>query len=384
MFKTAIGHSEDIDSRDAIIEVLEQCKEELGEDIAQAGILYSAFGHEYEVLLEEINRSYPDIELIGGTFDGEMSSVAGFTEDSITLTLFVSDDVDIKAGVAKNILDNPQKTIPEAIEVTQIKSTKPQALCFIIAASITTSGMEITKDFSKTLGSTFPIFGISSSDQWEFESNNQFYKTEVLEDSVSFLIFSGPLLYGAAVKTGWNPRGEYSIITRSEGNIVYEINNQSAVSFYQEFIGKDLGHAGAHPLAVYEHDNSEDFYLRAPFSPNYEDGSMIFAGDLIENSRVKISYTDSDKVIDAAEHAVTESKNNYPGHNPSIVLCTSCAARKQVLGTRTIEELALVSKSFPNLKTIGAYGFGEIGPLKKGSPSRYHNETFISLILGTE
>jgi hypothetical protein len=384
MFKTAIGHSDDVDSKDAIIEVLEQCQQELGNYNANAGILYSAIDHEYSILLEEINKAHPDIELIGGTFDGEMSSLIGFTEDSITLVLFVSDEVDIKAGVATDILEKQEVSIAEAIKITQSTSNKKPALCFLIAAGVTTSGMEITNEFTKGLGDSFPIFGISSGDQWEFKTNYQFYNTRILEDSVSFLMFSGPLLYGAAVKTGWEPRGNFSRITRSQRNIVYEIDNRSAVSFYQEYIGNDLSHAATHPLAVFEDDNSDNFYLRAPFLPNLEDGSIVFAGDLIENSRVKISYTNSDKIIAAAKAAVTEAKETYPGTKPAAVLCTSCAARKQVLGTRTVEEIALVSKSYPNLKTIGAYGYGEFAPHQKGSPSRYHNETFISLFLGTE
>lgn len=384
MFKVAIGHSEDVDSNDAIIEVLEQCQQELGDHKAQAGILYSAIDHEYNVLLEETNKAYPGIELIGGTFDGEMSSVHGFTEDSITLVLFASDEVDIKAAVATDILENNLASIPEAIETTKSKSDKDPVLCFICAASITTSGMEIANEFTKELGNSIPIFGISSGDQWEFKANYQFYKTEVLENSVSFLMFSGPLLYGAAVKTGWEPRGTFSRVTRSQGNIVFEIDDQSVVSFYQGYIGSDLSYAGIHPLAVYEDDNSDKFYLRAPFTPNLEDGSMTFAGDLIENSRVKITYTNSDQIIMAAKAAVTEALESYPGTKPAVALCTSCAARKHVLGTRTIEEIALVSKDYPDLKTIGAYGFGEFAPLQKGSPSRYHNETFISLFLGTE
>ena len=111
MFTVAIGHSEDIDSADAIEEVLEQCREELGDATAQAGILYASIDHEYGELLEAINRAHPEIELIGCTTDGELSSRMGFLEDSITLLLFHSDVIDIKAGFADHLPDQIDTSI---------------------------------------------------------------------------------------------------------------------------------------------------------------------------------------------------------------------------------------------------------------------------------
>jgi len=65
MLKIAIGHSDEIDSEDAILEILKQCHEEFGETTAQAGILYSSIDHEFDIFLDNINKAHPDIELIG-------------------------------------------------------------------------------------------------------------------------------------------------------------------------------------------------------------------------------------------------------------------------------------------------------------------------------
>ena len=62
----------------------------------------------------------------------------------------------------------------------------------------------------------------------------------------------------------------------------------------------------------------------------------------------------------------------------------SCAARKYLLGTRTGEEIGIVESVIGSQVPIcGFYGYGEIGPPTTDDPSQFHNETFISLIMGT-
>ena len=70
MFKVVIGHSDDVDSRDAIIEVLEQCKKGLGKLKPNAGLLFSSIDYEHVVMLKSIRKKFPGIELIGCTADG--------------------------------------------------------------------------------------------------------------------------------------------------------------------------------------------------------------------------------------------------------------------------------------------------------------------------
>ena len=101
MFQVAVGHSNDPDSDFAIAEVLEQCRISLAGEIPAAGILFAAIDFEHSLLLQEINRAFPGIELIGCTTDAEISSVLEFEQDSLTLMLFCSDEVEIRAGYRK-------------------------------------------------------------------------------------------------------------------------------------------------------------------------------------------------------------------------------------------------------------------------------------------
>jgi sigma-B regulation protein RsbU (phosphoserine phosphatase) len=61
----------------------------------------------------------------------------------------------------------------------------------------------------------------------------------------------------------------------------------------------------------------------------------------------------------------------------------SCAFRKDILGTRTPEELAILRKVLPpGLPMSGFYSFGEIAPLERRQPTRLHGATLVTLLVG--
>ena len=88
MLKVVVGHSEDPESQYAVEAVLDHCRKDLGGDTPQAGILFAAIDFEHALILNQINQEFPGIDLIGCTTDGEMSSILGFQQDSLTLMLF--------------------------------------------------------------------------------------------------------------------------------------------------------------------------------------------------------------------------------------------------------------------------------------------------------
>ncbi len=76
--------------------------------------------------------------------------------------------------------------------------------------------------------------------------------------------------------------------------------------------------------------------------------------------------------------------DNYPGAEPSAVLFFSCVARRQILGTRAQEEYQNTKLSLANyFPACGFYSYGEIAPIDRISQTQFHNETFVTLILGT-
>lgn len=169
MLKVVVGHSDDVDSFDAIEEIIEYCNEELNGLVPQAGILYCAIGFEYEVILEEINKTYPKIELIGCSSFSEMSSTLGNLQDSIVLTLFVSDTIEIKAGLGTKLSKNVVKATEMAVSDAISKMSEEPKFCITTPESLTASAVELVEGLKKVLGKNIPIIGGIAADQWKLE-----------------------------------------------------------------------------------------------------------------------------------------------------------------------------------------------------------------------
>jgi hypothetical protein len=394
MFKVVVGHSEDPDSLGAIEDVIGQCLEALSGETPQAGILFCAIEFDYTLILKTLRQQFPHLELIGCTSDGEVSSKLQFQEDSLTLTLFCSDQITIRAGISPNLSQDSDAAAQQAIANAQ-GLTDQTRLCLTVPDGLSANGVSVTKALAKALGPQVVLVGGTAADQWNFQKTYQFCSNsngdQVLSDSLPILLFSGDLLISHGVSSGWQPISRMGVVTRSEGPIVYEIDHQPTTDFYQFYLKTlmDLNETrltGEYPLAVFESEDSEDFYLRAPLSGKYALGQSIsFMGDVPQGSRVQVTHATGDELIAATQLSIEQARQNYPGTQPAGLLIFSCAARRWLLGPRTREEYDLCQKILdPALPVCGFYTYGEIAPIQPKGETYYHQETFVTLMLGVE
>ena len=167
MFKTVIAHSLELDTKDAIEDILMQSREQLGDLKPQAGLLFTGIDLDYSAILKGINETYPGIDLIGCTDYGELSSVHGVADDSICLTLFSSDEITFRSGVAEHIYEDTFGKMKRAIKATVRNMDQKPDLCIITPSSHFFGGsgtkflniLELLNGMQQNLGENFPIIG---------------------------------------------------------------------------------------------------------------------------------------------------------------------------------------------------------------------------------
>jgi len=388
MLKFAVGHSNDPDSQAAISEVLEQIRFNLTGVSPKAGILLAAIDFDHALVLHRIAEVFPEIELIGGTTDGEMSSVLGFEQDSLILMVFCSDDITISAGIGRGVSKDAIAASQSAVQQAGIAHKEEIQFCISLPESLTTSAVLILDSLKQALGTQVPIFGGLTADQWRSQQTYQFFQTEVCSDAMPILLFSGPILFSHGVASGWQPIGKPGQVTKAENNVVYEIDDQPALAFYHRYLGA-LPPSSEYPLALFDAE-SDGHYMRAPsgiYDPTI--GSITFFGDVPPQSMVQITETTHNKILSASKLSTLQALENYPGKAPAAALFFSCASRRQILGSFTKEEYeqaqhCLNQALIQPLPSCGFYTNGEIAPLQQKGVTYFHNETFITLLLGEE
>ncbi|MGB2924027.1 MAG: FIST N-terminal domain-containing protein [Limnothrix sp.] len=102
--------------------------------------LFAAIDFDHALILQEITKAFPSIELIGGTTDGEISSLLEFQQDSLTLMVFCSDTITISAGIGQKVSEDVAIAAKNAVEQAIAAHNEPVKLCISIPESLTVGG----------------------------------------------------------------------------------------------------------------------------------------------------------------------------------------------------------------------------------------------------
>jgi hypothetical protein len=177
---------------------------------------------------------------------------------------------------------------------------------------------------------------------------------------------------------GWESFGLERIVTKSENNILYEIDGKNALDLYKIYLGKYAEELPASallfPLSI-KIDGVAEPIVRTILSVDQSNRTMTFAGDLPKGSKVRFMKANFDRLIDAASEAAF-SCLELNSFTPKLALLISCVGRKLILGSRIDEEVEAVSEVFGSETIIsGFYSYGEISHMKAFGECIFHNQT---------
>ena len=218
MLTMAVGHSDDVDSMDAIAVVIEQCRAGLHGLTPQAGMLFAAFDSFDRSVVEAVRAAFPGVRIIGATSAAEVSSINGYQEDSITLALFASDDIDVTVGLGRDLADDVDAACQAAVTQAMTGTEREPKLCIVLTEGLARDPQLVLEGMKKSLPADVVVVGGASA-QRDFATDiagYQFRDDEIVQNGVAVLLFSGPIAFSTAVGTGWRTLGAVGTVTSSE------------------------------------------------------------------------------------------------------------------------------------------------------------------------
>ncbi|MEM6684223.1 MAG: FIST N-terminal domain-containing protein [Bacteroidota bacterium] len=363
--------------------------EYVSEDISLKKPLVLVFGNRYmlesDTILQEVRSLFPDGELVFGSSSGDITSQY-VDDESITITAieFEKGYFEIKTA---NIFENNIKADSYETGKKLIDQLYKEGLkhVFIVSEGSFVNGSQLTLGMNAAAENNLLITGALCGDAARFEktlaSHNELPKSGEI---VAIGLYGETLDVSFSINGGWTPFGPERIVTKSEANVLYELDNQPALDLYKKYLGeksKELpGAALLYPLKV-KSTNEKQSIVRTILNINEEENSMILAGDILENSRVQLMMTNVDNIVDASEKAASQALE-LREHKPELAILVSCIGRKLVLDQRVEEEVEEVIEVVGHDTTIcGLYSYGEIAPFSGEHNCQLHNQTMtITLI----
>lgn len=156
---------------------------------------------------------------------------------------------------------------------------------------------------------------------------------------------------GHGSKGGWDAFGPERVVTRSRGNVLFEIDGRPALALYKDYLGDRAaglpGTALLFPLALRASRGATKSLVRTILSIDEAEQSMTFAGDIPEGYRAQLMRANFDRLVAGASEAARLTSQGSTDATVSLALAISCVGRRLVLGQRAEEEVEAARNALP-------------------------------------
>ena len=321
----------------------------------------------------ELRARYPRAELLLASTSGNIAGIE-ISDTGLVATAVIMEKTRI-ACAAHNVTD-PSESRQLGADLARQLNSPGLVHILVLSDGGITNGAELARGINSVLPPDVLVTGGLAGDGTKFERTLVGLNEPPVPGRVVALAFYGTQFrstFGSA--GGWKPFGPDRIVTRSDGNRLFELDGSSALNLYKQYLGDQAaglpGTALRFPLSVTPADGSPAV-VRTILSIDEAAGSMTFAGDIPPGARVRFMHASYEDLLDGATQAAEQTH----ALDCDLAVCVSCVGRRIVLGQRTEEEIELVRESVgPRAVITGFYSYGELAPAEAATNCRLHNQT---------
>jgi hypothetical protein len=322
-----------------------------------------------------VAAQFPNAQIVSSSTAGEIIDEEVF-DDSVIVTAMQFEKTRVKA--IKTSFSEQTNSFETGKFLYKSLNEPDLAGLFILSDGTQINGSELVSGLNQDNEKKIPITGGLAGDAARFSQTlvglNE-PATEGIIVAVGF--FGNAVKIGHSSLGGWDEFGKERVITKSDKNVLYEIDGASALDLYKEYLGTYAdelpGSALLFPLSL-RLDGSEQTLVRTILNVDNANKTMTFAGNLPEGSKVRFMKANFEKLIKASSSAAEKSFET--NKSPDLAILISCVGRKLILQERTEDEVVAAKQIFgPDTCITGFYSYGEISPFNTSFKCELHNQT---------
>ena len=327
--------------------------------------------------VEQVRDAYPNALIIGCSTAGEICGTQ-VSDDTLVSTAIHFEHTRVRGG--KIELEQVKDSFHAGECLAKLLDPDELLHVLVLSDGLSVNGSDLARGLSKNLPERVTVTGGLAGDGALFKETFVLWDSVPERNTIAVLgLYGSRLRVGYGSLGGWDPFGPERLITRSEGNLLYELDGRSALELYKKYLGehaKGLPATGLlFPLSL-RTKVGQTGVVRTILAVNEEERSMTFAGDVPEGSYVQLMKANFDRLIDGAIGAAKTSFQAVGSISPDLAVLISCVGRKLVLKQRVEEEVEGVRDILGNRTILtGFYSYGEISPFMPGAKCELHNQT---------
>ena len=394
--KAGVGTSHHHNPNLAGREAAEHALENAGVDRPDFVFMFASIGYDQHSLVRAVRETTGGAPLSGcsaeGTIDGDNADESNF---SVLVTAISSDELQWTNGLAKG-LSADSRAVGQGVA----QDLLPHLSADTIGLFVFPDGLiDYLDDFFAGLEANLPserflpLWGGGAGNNLNLEeSTYQYCDDEVVSNGIAYALLSGGAQASWAISHGMVPIGGERKVTRSKGNVIYEIDGKPAVEVLEEYLPE-------HAL-IEDHDwmpyaislalifeapsyvKDEEYVVRGVPGVRMADGSISVQSEVTEGTSVWFSSRDKEKISTRFDRMAAQIKEQLGDEKPKFVFQFECATRGKMMFRE--QEKQEILRRFrqsvdPDVPWAGFYTIGEIGPVEKHNDRHLYTSVVLAL-----
>ena len=301
--------------------------------------------------------AYPNAHILGCSTAGEILGTT-IADESLAVAVARFAHTDVKTAYAA--VEGPDDTQAAGQALARQLFAPNLRGVLVLSDGHNVNGSALVRGLNDELPDPVVVTGGLAGDGDRFEQTWVLKEGRPQAGFVSAVGFYGDhVVLGHGSKGGWDFFGIERRVTRSQGNVLYELDGRPALQLYKEYLGDRADGLPAtallFPLALRTDADTDKQVVRTVLSVDEAAQSMTFAGDIPGGAWVQLMRANFDRLVDGASEAALMTQRTLPADTPVLSIAISCVGP-------------------PQTQQVGFYSYGEISPYTAGVCD-LHNQT---------
>src|ERR687896_1531494 len=402
--KAGVGMSRHHNPNVAGREAAQQALQKAGVSKPDFVFMFASIGYDQPSLLHAVREITGGAPLSGcsgeGTIGEEDSDESNF---SVVVMAISSEELHWRNGLATG-LGGDSRAVGQRVAQDLLPDLSPSTIGLFVFPD----GMSVALDsfFAANFDNFFagmeenlpsdrflPLWGGGAGNDFNVKvPTYQYCDDEVISDGVSYALLSGRAQAGWAISHSLIPIGGERNVTRSQGNVIYEIDGKPAVEVLKEYLPEHaladerdwMRYAVSLALCFRapSYMKDEEYVVRGVPQLNLTDGTVTVQTEVQEGTSVWFSSRDKEKLATGFDRMATQIKEQLGGEKPKLVFQFECSTRGKDM-FREQEKLQFL-RHFrrsvdPDVPWAGYYCAGEIGPVEEHNNHHLYTSVVLAL-----
>jgi hypothetical protein len=395
--KAGVGMSRHHNPNVAGREAAEQALQKAGVAKPDFVFMFASIGYDQPSLLRAVREATGGAPLTGcsaeGTITADEADESGF---SVVVTAISSEELQWHNGLAPG-LGEDSRAVGKRVAQDLLPNLSAETIgLFVFPDGMTDNLDPFFAGLEENLPSErfLPLWGGGAGNDLNLEEPTyQYCDDEVVSDGVSYALLLGKAQAGWAISHGLIPIGGERKVTRSEGNVIYEIDGKPAAEVLREYLPEGaladdrdwMRYAISLALSFKapSYIKDEEYVVRGVPKVRMADGSIIVQGpEVQEGTSVWFSSRDREKITTGFDRMASQIKEQLGGEKPKLVFQFECLTRGELM-FREQEKLQLLKRFRqsvgPDVPWAGFYAIGEIGPVEEHNDRHLWTSVVLAL-----